>query len=84
MSLFQHIQFKKHKKKNKKKKKIKKKKKSCPNFVELCIKSFFDNLYTSNVISQNVPKMNFFVKLPFLRSSSFQIQKKYQKSVSEK
>ena len=32
----------------------------------------------------NVPKRNVFVKLPFLRSTSFQIRKKLQKLFSDK
>ena len=51
-----------------------------PNFIDLCIKSFLNKLYTPKVIVQNVPKKMFFVKLPFLGSTSFQIQKKLQKN----
>ena len=49
-----------------------------PNFIDLCIKSFLKKLYTTKVIVQNVPKINVLVKLPFLGSTSFQIQKKLQ------
>ena len=44
-----------------------------PNFIDLCIKSFLNKLYTSKVIVQNVPKRNVFVKMPFLGGTSFQI-----------
>ena len=54
------------------------------NFIDLCIKSFLNKLYTPKVIVQNVPKKNFFVKLPFLGSTSFQIQNKLQKLFNEK
>ena len=49
------------------------------NFIDLCIKSFLnklDKLYTPKVVVSNVPKRNVFVKLPFLGSTLFQIQKK--------
>ena len=36
-----------------------------PNFIDSCIKLFLNKLYTPKVIVQNVPKRNFFVKLPF-------------------
>ena len=44
-----------------------------PNFIDSCIKSFLNKLYTPKVIVQYVPKRNVFVKLPFLGSTSFQI-----------
>ena len=44
------------------------------NFIDLYIKSFLNKLYTPKVIVQNVPKRNAF-KLPFLRSTLFQIRK---------
>ena len=47
-----------------------------PNFDDLCIKSFLNNLYTTEVIAQNVPKRYVFGKLPMLRSALFQIWKK--------
>ena len=49
------------------------------NFIDLCIKSFLNKLYTPKVTVQNVPKRDVFVKLPFLGSTSFQIQRKLQK-----
>ena len=54
------------------------------NVIDSCIKSFFNKLDTPKVIVQNVPRRNVFVKLPFLGSTSFQIQKKLQKSFSDK
>ena len=50
-----------------------------PNFIDSYFKSFLNKLYTSKVIVQSVPKRNVFVKLPFLGSILFQIQKKLQK-----
>ena len=41
-------------------------------------------MYTPKVIVQNVPKRNFFVKLPFLGGSSFQTRKKLQKLFNDK
>ena len=46
------------------------------NFIDSCIKSFLNKLYTPKVVVPNVPKRNVFVKLPFLGSTSFQIRKK--------
>ena len=43
------------------------------NFIDSCIKSFLNKLYTPKVMVPNVPKINVFVKLPFLRCTSFQI-----------
>ena len=54
------------------------------NFIDSCIKSFLNKLYTPEGIVPNVPKENFFVKLPFLRSISFQIRKKLQTLFSDK
>ena len=54
------------------------------NFIDSCIKSFLNKLYTPKVVVRNVPKRNVFVKLPFLRSTSFQIRKKLQKLFSDK
>ena len=54
------------------------------NFIDLCIKSFLNKLYTPKVVVPNVPKRNVFVKLPFLGSTSFQIRKKLQKLFSDK
>ena len=54
------------------------------NFIDSCIKSFLNKLYTPKVVVPNVPKRNVFVKLPFLGSISFQIQKKLQKLFSDK
>ena len=47
------------------------------NFIDSCIKSFLNKLYTPKVMVPNVPKRNVFVK--FSRSTSFQIRKKLQK-----
>ena len=54
------------------------------NFIDSCIKSFLNKLYTPKVVIPNVPKRNVFVKLPFLGSTSFQIRKKLQKLFSDK
>ena len=54
------------------------------NLIDSCIKSFLHKLYTPKVVVPNVPKRNFFVKLLFLGSTSFQIQKKLQKLFSDK
>ena len=54
------------------------------NFIDSCIKSFLNKLYTPKVVVPNVPKRNVFVKLPFLGSTSFQIRKKLQKLFSDK
>ena len=54
------------------------------NFMDLHVKSFLNKLYTPKVLVPNVPKRNVFVKLPFLGSTSFQIQKKLQKLFSDK
>ena len=40
------------------------------NFIDSCIKSFFNKLYTPEVVVLNVPKRNVFVKLPFFVSNS--------------
>ena len=40
------------------------------NFIDLCIKSFLNKLYTPEVVVLNVPKRNVFVKLPFFVSNS--------------
>ena len=53
-------------------------------FIDLCVKSFLNKLYTPKVLVPNVPKRNVFVKLPFLGSTSFQIRKKLQKLFSDK
>ena len=55
-----------------------------PNFIDWCIKSFLNKLYTPKVMVQNAPKRNIFVKLLFLGSTSFQIRKKLQKLFSDK
>ena len=49
-----------------------------PNVIASFIKSFLDKLYTP---VQNVSKIDFFVKLPFLGSTSFQIQRKFKKNL---
>ena len=54
------------------------------NFIDSCIKSFLNKLYTPKVVVPNVPKRNVFVKLSFLGSTSFQIRKKLQKFFSDK
>ena len=54
------------------------------NFIDSCIKSFLNKLYTRKVVVPNVPKRNVFVKLPFLGSTSFQIRKKLQKLFRDK
>ena len=47
-------------------------KNNCPlNFIDSCIKSFLNKLYTSKVMVPNVPKRNVFVKLAFLGNTSF-------------
>ena len=48
------------------------------NFIDSCIKSFLNKLYTPKVIVENVPKSNVFVKLSFLASTPFQIRKNLQ------
>ena len=54
------------------------------NFIDSCIKSFLDKLYIPIVMVLNVPKRNVLVKLSFLGSTLFQIQKKLQKLFSDK
>ena len=61
------------------------------NFLDSCIKSFLNKLYTPKVMvlmylkcTSNVPKRNVFVKLQFLGSTSFQIRKKLHKLFSDK
>ena len=51
-------------------------------FIASFIKLFFNKLYTPKVIVQNVPKR--IVKLRFLGSNLFQIQRKIQKLFSDK
>ena len=51
------------------------------NFIDSCIKSFLNKLYTAKVMVPNVLKRNIFVKLPFLESTSFQIRKKNSKII---
>ena len=55
-----------------------------PDFIDSCIKSFLYKLYARKVIVQNVPKRNVFVKLLFLGSISFQIQKELQQLFIDK
>ena len=55
-----------------------------PNFTDSCIKSFLNKLYTPTVIVQSVSKRNVYVKLLFLGSASFQIQKKLKKLFTDK
>ena len=54
------------------------------NFIDSCIKSFLNKLYIPIVMVLNVPKRNVLVKLSFLGSTLFQIQKKLQKLFSDK
>ena len=54
------------------------------NFIDSCIKSFLNKLYTHKVVVPNVPKRNVFVKLQILGSTLFQIRKKLQKLFSDK
>ena len=54
------------------------------NFIDSCIKSFLNKLYTPKVVVPNIPKRNVFAKLPFLGSTSFQIRKKLQELFSDK
>ena len=54
------------------------------NFIDSCIKSFFNKLYTPKVMVPNVPKINLFVKLPFLGTTSFQFWNKLQELFSDK
>ena len=61
-----------------------KKKKYLLNFIDSCIKSFLNKLYTPKVVVPNVPKRNAFVKLPFLGSTLFQIREKLQILFSDK
>ena len=49
-----------------------------PNFIDLCVKSFLNKLYTPKVIVQNVPKRKYF------KSTSFLLRKKLQKLFTEK
>ena len=46
------------------------------NFIDSCIKSFLNKLYTPKGVVQTVPKRSVYVKLSFLGSTSFQILKK--------
>ena len=39
------------------------------NFIDWCIKSFLNKLYTPKAVVPNIPKRNVFVKLPFLGST---------------
>ena len=43
------------------------------NFIDSCIESFLNELYTPKVLVPNVPKRNDVVNLPFFGSTSFQI-----------
>ena len=54
------------------------------NFIDSCIKSLLNKLYTPKVVVPNVCKRNVFVKLLFLGSTSFQIPDKLQKLFSDK
>ena len=54
------------------------------NFVDSCIKSFLDELYTSKLMVLIVPKRNVFVKFPYLGSTLLQTWKKLQKLFSDK
>ena len=54
------------------------------NFNDLCIKSILNKLYTPKVTVQNISKRNISVKLPFLGSTSLQIQLMLQKLFTDK
>ena len=43
------------------------------NFIDSCVKSFLNKLYTRKVMVPNVPKRKYFVKSTFIGSTSFQI-----------
>ena len=49
-----------------------------PNFIDSSVKSFLNKFYIPKFIDQNIPKRNFFVKLPFLGSTSFKIRKNFK------
>ena len=53
-------------------------------FIDSCIKSLLNKLYTPKVIVRNSPKTKFLVKLPFFGSTSFQIRKELQKLFNDK
>ena len=53
-------------------------------FIDSCVKSFLNKLYTPKVVVPNVPKRNVFVKLLFLGSTLFQIRMELQKLFSDK
>ena len=55
-----------------------------PNFIDSCIDSFVNKLYTSKVIVESIPKRHVAVELLFSGSTLFQIPKKLQKSFSDK
>ena len=55
-----------------------------PNFIDSCVKSFLNELYTPKTMVQNIPKRNVFAKLPLLGSTSFQIRKKLERLFSDK
>ena len=54
------------------------------NFIDFCLKSFLNNLYTPKVSAQTIPKRDVLIKLPCLGSTSFHISKKLQKIFTEK
>ena len=54
------------------------------NFIALCIKSLLNKLHTPKVMVSNVSERNIFIKLPFLGSTLFQIQKKLRKLFRDK
>ena len=54
------------------------------NFIDLCIKSFLDKLYTPKLLFRMYLKEIFLLSLPFLGSTSLQIRKKLQKLFSDK
>lgn len=53
------------------------------NFVDSSIKSFLNNFFAPKVIVHDIPKRDVFIKLSFSGSTSFQICKKLQKSLTE-
>ena len=54
------------------------------NFIDSCIKSFLNKLYSPKVSVENVPRRDASVRLPFLGSTSIQIVKKPQTLCTDK
>ena len=55
-----------------------------PSFIDSCIKSVLNKLYTTKGICKNVTERNFFVKMTSLGSTSSQSRKKLQKFFNDK